>query len=203
MAPPGWESVEATSTIAQSLHIVAVFVLGLLFISEALALIYEFRTESLKTFIDDARMSEQAQKDARNAAEIAALRARLQARLISQEQRTRLVAFLSKANPKGEIEVIWKRADPEAEQFGKQIIAVLGEAGFKAIAVTSPTSFDVTGTGAWIVARDLARLQKEPNAVGAIQNAFRDICGIFMDGIQRKDPFPDLGEVVIAVGVKP
>jgi len=203
MALPGWESVEATSTIAQSLHLVAVFVLGLLLLSEALALIYEFRTESLRTFIDDARMSEQQQREAHQAAEISVLRARLQARLISQEQRTKLVAFLSKASPKGEIGVIWKRSDPEAEQFGKQIIAVLGEAGFKATAVTSPTSFDIAGAGAWIVARDLARLQREPNAVGAIQNAFRDICGIFMDGIERKDPFPDLGEVVIAVGVKP
>jgi hypothetical protein len=203
MTLPGWESVETTATIAQALHIVAVFVLGLLFLSEGLALVYEFRTENLNAMIDGARMMEQQQKDARYAAELAALRAKAQARTITPEQRSRLVAYLSKASPKGDIEVIWKRNDSEAQNFGNQVIAVLNDAGFHAREVTSPTSFDVTGAGAWIVARDLAKLQREPNAVGAIQNAFRDICGIFMDGTQRKDPFPDLGEVVIAIGAKP
>ena len=203
MALPGWESVETTATVAQSLHIIAVFVLAILLLTEGLALVYEFRTEGLRTIIDDARLIEQEQKDAHLTSEIASLRARLQARTITPEQRAKLVAFLSKASPKGDIEVIWKRGDPEAEGFGKQVISALNEAGFRATEVTSPTSFDVTGAGAWIVARDLARLQREPNAVGAIQNGFRDICGVFMDGIQRKDPFPDMGDVVIAIGTKP
>jgi hypothetical protein len=35
------------------------------------------------------------------------------------------------------------------------------------------------------------------------QGAFRQICGIEMDGQQRQDSFPDLAEVVIAIGAKP
>ena len=57
--------------------------------------------------------------------------------------------------------------------------------------------------GAWIVVRDLAKLGITPNPAGAIQGAFRDILRIQFDGQQRKDPFPDLGEVVIAIGAKP
>jgi hypothetical protein len=202
MALPGWESVETTATIAQALHLVAVFVLGLLFVSEALALVYEVRTENLNTIIAEGRVAEQQQRDARHAAELATLRAKLDSRTINAQQRTKLVAYLAKATPKGAIVVVWKRADAEAEQFAKQVAAVLDDAGFHATANPGPASFGSLDTGAWIVARDLARLQREPNAVGAIQNAFRDICGIFMDGTQRKDPFPDLGEVVIAIGAK-
>jgi hypothetical protein len=56
--------------------------------------------------------------------------------------------------------------------------------------------------GQWIVVRDLPKLETAPNAIGAIQSAFRDILNLDFNGVQRKDPFPDLGEVVIAIGAK-
>jgi hypothetical protein len=44
---PGWDSAETTATIAHNLHITAIIVLGLLFVSEGLALMYDSRKEHL------------------------------------------------------------------------------------------------------------------------------------------------------------
>ena len=44
---PGWDSADTTAAIAHNLHITAIVVLGLLFLSEGLALIYDSRKESL------------------------------------------------------------------------------------------------------------------------------------------------------------
>lgn len=124
-----------------------------------------------------------------------------QPRKITPEQHAAIVKYLANAAPKGEIVVVWKLFDEEAEQFGKQVISVLNDAGFQAKGGQGALSFGIPG--AWIVVRDLAKLRTTPNPIGAIQGAFRDICGITLDGQQRTDPFPDLGEVVIAIGAKP
>ena len=57
--------------------------------------------------------------------------------------------------------------------------------------------------GTWIVVRDLQKLQTTPSYAGAIQAAFNSTLHIDFNGAQRKDPFPDLGEVVIAIGARP
>lgn len=44
---PGWDSVDTTEAIAHSLHITAVVVLGLLFLAEGMALIYDSRNHKL------------------------------------------------------------------------------------------------------------------------------------------------------------
>lgn len=44
---PGWDSVELTETIGHNLHITAIIVLGLLFLSEGMALIYDTRNHKL------------------------------------------------------------------------------------------------------------------------------------------------------------
>jgi hypothetical protein len=124
-----------------------------------------------------------------------------QPRTINPVQHTQIVKFLQTVAPKGAVIVVWKLFDEEAEQFGKQVIAVLKDGGFDASEGHGPMTFGVRG--AWIVVRDIQPLKTAPSAVGAIQSAFRDILHIEFDGVQRKAPFPDLGEVVIAIGAKP
>jgi hypothetical protein len=111
------------------------------------------------------------------------------------------VSYLANAAPKGEIIVLWKMFDEEAEKFGKQVLAVLKDAGFDAKKGHGPMTFGERG--AWIVVRDLPRLNAVPSAIGAMQGAFRDILHIQFDGAERKDPFPDLGEFAVAIGAKP
>jgi hypothetical protein len=40
------------------------------------------------------------------------------------------------------------------------------------------------------------------NAIGLIQAAFREFLHLDFIGVQRQEPFPDLGEVVIVIGAK-
>src|SRR5262249_33888417 len=124
-----------------------------------------------------------------------------QPRTINPEQRAQIVSFISRASPKTEVIVLWKAFDEEAEKFGKQVLEVLVAAGFPAKQGDGPLSFGERG--AWIVVRDINRFGTTPNAIGAIQAAFRNVLHIELDGVQRKDPFPDLGEAVIAIGAKP
>jgi hypothetical protein len=125
-----------------------------------------------------------------------------QPRTITPEQHSQIVAYLNNVSaPKGEIIVLWKLFDEEAEKFAKQVIAVLKDAGFDTKQGDGPMTFGERG--AWIVVRDLQRYKTTPTAIGAIQGAFRDILHVQLDGSQRTDPFPDLGEVVIAIGAKP
>jgi hypothetical protein len=163
----------------------------------ARAAIANANTETAKANESAARANERAaQLKLTLEQEIAAR----QPRNITADEHARMVAYLQTARPKGAIVVIWKIFDEEAEQFAKKIIAVLKDAGFDTSEGNGPLSFGTPGQ--WIVVRDLKTFQSTPNAIGAIQGAFRDILHIEFDGVQRKDPWPDLGEVVIAVGRK-
>jgi hypothetical protein len=124
-----------------------------------------------------------------------------QPRTISANQHAAIVQYLRNVSPKGEIVVGWKLFDEEAEQFAKQIIFALNEAGFAAKEGNGPLSFGQKG--AWIIVRDLKAAQTAPTPIGAVQGAFRDILHIDMQGVPRADAFPDLGEFVVAIGGKP
>lgn len=124
-----------------------------------------------------------------------------QPRTINADDRAKIIARLATDTaPKGQVVVIWKLFDEEAIQFGRQIISLLRDSGFDAVEGHGPMTFETPGQ--WIVVRDLATLQAAPNAIGAMQAAFRDVLHLDFNGVQRKDPFPDLGEVVIAIGAK-
>ena len=124
-----------------------------------------------------------------------------QPRTITPEQHAAIVKYLANANPKGEIIVVWKQFDEEAQKFGEQVLSVLKDSGFDAKKADGPMTFGERG--AWIVVRDLERLRMAPSAIGLVQGALRDILHIQFSGEQRKDPFPDLGEAVVAIGAKP
>lgn len=126
--------------------------------------------------------------------------AKLQPRIITQEQHDKIVELL-KNEPKGSVIVVWKQFDEESINFGKQILNVLKDAGYDAKESIGPMTFGIAGT--WIVVRDLNKLLKEPSYAGSIQATLRNVLNINFDGQQRKDPFPDLGEVVIAIGSHP
>lgn len=124
-----------------------------------------------------------------------------QPRTIDPKAKATIVALLKGDRaPKGRIVVLWKLFDEEAEQFAKQIIDVLKESGFDAVEGTGPMGFKVKG--AWIVVRDFAAASATPNALGAVQAAFRNVLHIELDGKQRTEGFPD-EDAVIAIGPKP
>src|ERR1700730_5507990 len=78
---PGWDSIDSTGTISHALHITAIVVLGLLFVAEGLALIYDSRKESLTASAERTRAAEQkTREDAaedRRKAEVEGLQSRL------------------------------------------------------------------------------------------------------------------------------
>jgi hypothetical protein len=123
-----------------------------------------------------------------------------QPRTISPEQRVAIQQYLQNISPKEEIVVVWKLWDEEAEQFGKLIISALKDAGFDAKQGQGPATFG--NKGQWIVVANLGKYSGKPSAVGAIQGAFRDILKLEFPGNQKDPSWPDLGEVVIAIGAK-
>lgn len=138
--------------------------------------------------------------DARRAQE---LQKQVQPRLITPQQYLRLVAALSKITPKGQLTVTWKLFDEEAEQFGKQILKALNEAGFDAKEVRGPFGFGISGQ--WIMVRDLKKYQNTRSWIGSIQAALdNNNSGVNFDGQQMDSTWkPEMGEVCIAIGAKP
>jgi hypothetical protein len=78
---PGWDSADSTAAIAHNLHITAIVVLGLLVVSEALALIYDSRKEHLisAAFLnaEAARKNDVDAAEKRRAAEVQSLESKL------------------------------------------------------------------------------------------------------------------------------
>src|SRR5712691_4222567 len=74
---PGWDSIESTAAIAHGLHITAIVVLGLLFLSEGAALIYDSRNHRLAAVAESARIAAEQKKysdaETRHAAEVGRL----------------------------------------------------------------------------------------------------------------------------------
>jgi hypothetical protein len=168
-------------------------------IANANKTIAEARAETAKALAETAAANKQtAELKLALEREIAAR----QPRTIKSEQREQILSILrSDSAPKGDVIVLWKLFDEEAEQFGKQVLSLLKDAGFNAKAENGPMSFSVRG--AWIVVRDLTKFDHIRTAIGTVQSAFRRVLDIELAGQQRKDSFPDLGEIVIAIGPKP
>jgi hypothetical protein len=78
---PGWDSADTTAAIAHNLHITAIVVLGLLVLSEALALVYDSRKEHLTgvaiSIAEVKRKSDADAAEARRKTETEALQQRL------------------------------------------------------------------------------------------------------------------------------
>jgi hypothetical protein len=78
---PGWDSADTTAAIAHNLHITAIVVLGLLFLSEGLALMYDSRKEHLvgiATLTAEAkRKRDEDDAEARRKTDVEALQKRL------------------------------------------------------------------------------------------------------------------------------
>ena len=167
--------------------------------AESSSKIAEARAETEKAIADTAKANE------RTAELKLALEREITARMprtIAPELKAAIVTILkADSAPKGRIVVVWKLFDEEAERFAKQVIEVLNEAGFEAVEGQGPLSFGEKG--AWIVVRDLKAAATTRTAIGAVQDTFWKILRIQMSGVQRTDPFPDLGEIVIAIGAKP
>ena len=161
---------------------------------------HDFESQMSRLNLSAAESNERAAKLEKEAQELKFELAKLQPRNITPGQHAMIVSFLQNTD-KGPVVVIWKQFDEEAENFAKQIMDVLKDAGFDVKEDHGPMTFGRAGT--WIVVRDLQKLQTTPSYAGAIQAAFNSTLHIDFNGAQRKDPFPDLGEVVIAIGARP
>jgi hypothetical protein len=173
-----------------------------------------WRLGSIKTNVEQARVYlsqlkaiEGEVRDIKARIEADATRAQelqkqVQPRLITPQQRLRLVAALSKITPKYELTVTWKLFDEEAERFGKQILEALNEAGFDAKEVRGPFGFSIPGQ--WVVVRDLQKYQNKLLWVGSVQDALNSTTGVNFDREQMDSTWkPEYGEVSIVIGAKP
>lgn len=98
-------------------------------------------------------------------------------RVISPEDRQKLVSFLDYA-PKGKVIVKADWMDGEAHQFANQITAVLKETGFSVLNVNPQVVMMTSGKGAYIFVKDFS---KPPIHAVPIQQSFLAI-GIKLEG---------------------
>ena len=141
---PGWDSVDSTATLAHNLHVTAVIVLGLLFLAEGMALIYDSRNHRLVAVAEGVRASEQKAKDDKNTAEIGGLKGQLTeaekkvaglqtqtiARRLTGDQTAELVKILLPF--KGQKVFIWcSTAAWDATPFAADFLEVFKQAGWE------------------------------------------------------------------------
>jgi hypothetical protein len=169
---PGWESVESTAAIARALHITAVIVLGLLFVAEGMALIYDFRNHHLAGIAESERVAAQSAKDReaderrKNEVEslqkqlseagkkVANLEARQAGRHLSDQQRQTLLAAI-KPYPTQRVDLVAVANDGEAISYAQDFLSVFQAAGWNVISggVAQATfTGDVTGIAVTISA---------------------------------------------------
>lgn len=145
---PGWDSLETTETIAHNLHIAAVIVLGLLFLAEGMALVYDFRNHGLSRAAavdaDNKRQRDADAAESRRKAEVEGLQKQLSEadtrlaavqkqqapRRLTEAQKQFLIAQLSPY--RGEkIEIVALLGDQESMQFAQDFHSVFVAAGWQ------------------------------------------------------------------------
>jgi hypothetical protein len=131
---PGWNSLDSASWAAHWLHITAIVVLGLLFLAEGLALVYDSRKDALVAAAESTaanqRRQEQEQADERHRAELAEVQRQLEQtrrqqahRRLTSDQQKSLVAALS-AFPGQKIQIGCILGDTEGQQLASDFVAV-------------------------------------------------------------------------------
>jgi len=174
---PGWNSLDAAGSIAQSLHIAAMVVLVLLVVAEGMALVYDDRKYALigaaERDITARHDQEQLRGEERHQSEIAALQRRLDEtqrqeisrRLTTTDQQT-LATALS-AFPGQQIDIASMLGDPEGQQFANDFASVVQQAGWDTIGVNQ-AAFTTTPLGVEVQYREPPPDNLPPPALTAL-----------------------------------
>jgi hypothetical protein len=192
---PGWDAADSAATIAHTLHVAAIIVLGLLVLSEGLALVYDTRKEHLVEI--DARAAEarrtaeadrlqrslsEANAQAASAHERTAALEREAAQLrqavtwptisaeLGQNLTTRLAAV--PASVPRNIMLAWLANDPQTQLLAAQFGEILRRAG-------------------WVVVAAQARTYMSP----------APLFGIFLQGGTQSEAVQALRDAFSAVGI--
>src|SRR5438874_211545 len=112
---PGWDAIASAEWWANFYFWAGIVCLFMLGATEVISHRYTLRKDELVS--EEQRQTEQRHKEDMARAHIRV------PRTISPDQRRQLVTYLARASPKGEgeIVVIWKQFDEEAEGFAKQV----------------------------------------------------------------------------------
>lgn len=120
-------------------------------------------------------------------------------RTITPEQQAKLIDRLT-PTAKGPVILNVAMIDfSDAKLFGAQISDVLTKSGFTVSPPVGDTlSFSIPG--AWLVVHDI---HNAPSHAKAIQDAFKEEAGIFLNGFSKPEIIQDLDTVMICVGSHP
>jgi hypothetical protein len=223
---PGWDSADSTAAIAHDLHITAIIVLGLLFVSEGLALMYDSRKEHLvgvAAFRAEAqRKSDVEAAEARRKADVDSLQEKLAAaqkaatdaaekakrveaqqadRRLTDVQKQAILAAISPF-PGQKAGVLIPLGDGEALRYAEEFVAIFRQA-----------KWDITGSGitqgaggALTVGIQVAisaangAVNKAPIGAGLLMKTMMQL-GIIREGFSSPDVQGD--DLLVTIGRKP
>lgn len=192
-----WDSFDTLSKVQTALAIL-VSVLGFA------TLTVKLRADHIKKRADARRLEERIlvdkelkDKTAEALRATTSLEAKQAPRSLTDAQRTDLTRLLSNG-PKGQLFVVPKTFDEEAEAFAKQISDVLVASGFTLSSLPPPRPMSLGRSGAFLWVHDMA---KPPPHAAFIQDCFKQI-GITLDGYGGAPMIDDNG-IIIAISQKP
>jgi hypothetical protein len=125
------------------------------------------------------------------------LEERVKPRAIPADKREELITLL-RAAPKGQVFVVPKKFDEEAEQFAKQIADALKDGGFDVPEWTGKAALGWGISGTFLLLKDL---EAAPPHTFGVQTAFIKCCEMTFLAY-KNDDVPD-GSIVIGVSSKP
>lgn len=205
---PGWDSIESTDTIGHLLHVTAVIVLGLLFLSEGMALVYDSRHRVLSAFAEKQRQRDADATEDRRKAEVQGLQTQLSAadqklaeierlrapRHLTTDQKAKLTAALV-GKPIGRLVIKASMTAPDANDFGKEIAAVFQSVGWN-VPVDNAMFMGGDTSGVWITVRSA----DIPIVANVIYNAFKEAKIPIRDGALSDANGPAADEAWLKIG---
>ena len=220
---PGGDTAESAATIAHNLHITAIIVLGCLFLSEGMALIYDTRKDHLlsaaATKAETQRTQDAETAETRRKAEVGGLQQQLSeaAKKVSELERQRTPRRLSDGQRaqmavtltpyKGQrIQLHASAGDVEANGFAKDFAAAFAQAGIDykngeqeiAQSMTMPPLVGIEVS----VSEVDAQASRAPPAYQAVMNAMNAL-GLLKSIKAVFRPELKTGEMRVLIGAKP
>lgn len=219
---PGWDSINSTETIAHYLHVTAVVVLGLLFVAEGMALIYDFRNHRLIKTAESVREIAQKEKEdaaeGRRKAEVEGLEKKLTEadKKLSEVQQNQTARRLKDEQKRAIIDavkpfsghkflMVTVASNPEAFQYATDFVQALREAGWDDGSKNITTEITFGGpdpVGVEIIVNSAYRTAGAPPAAAA---ALIKVLGSLQIMTMRigADPAVPLDTIKVVVGAKP
>lgn len=216
---PGWDSIEATDAIAHGLHITAIIVLGLLFLSEGAALIYDSRNHRLVSDAETKRIDADQKRhddaETRHAAEMGSLRGQLSTsnervaelerlrapRHLTNEQKAKLTKFISQ-NSAGSASFTIKAnaAETDARAYADEIATLFNSSpiGWQ-VKVDNALILGADTSGIWISIKDANAI---PTATGLLHAALVDAGVPIKKDVQVDSGIPRSDEIWLTIGAK-